>query len=347
LKICKSRQLDLIKFPTPLLNALNKKDRLGIIELSCEAIESLPNTTKEEWLFAVKKGYQMCEKIPDEMWSEEMCLAMAHKDHYQLPEIPERFKTPEMALKLVSVNPKMISIVPSDLITNEILRKCASVSLASETIPTIPESAWDMETAELAVADVPWNIQSVPKKFATEELCLKVAKFVHIKALPVQSYPVLVAYVSSHENPCEETVELVQKIKDKETFILDVLKAIENDKDTLIYKLGIPMSEGLWLKILKVHPTHIRNIERCNQTPAMVDIVLNTATTLELDRLADVINLGKIKAHHAPLLIGCENSTLAEMRNKFFKANATNVVTDSLMEIDIAPSEYAKIKGIV
>jgi hypothetical protein len=74
---------------------------------------------------------------------------------------------------------------------------------------------------------------------------------------------------------------------------------------------------------------------------------LNTATAEQIDKCAESINLGKIKAQHAPLLIECENALMVEIRNKFFKASALNTVSGNLIEVDMAPSEFAKIKKLV
>ncbi|MCX5884343.1 MAG: hypothetical protein NT096_00260 [Proteobacteria bacterium] len=345
----KTNYSELSIIPLDILTKFTKHERHKCLENNIHNIEILPNPTYEEWLLVLSHSYHEYKNIPMDMWTQEMALEVARHngDRGFDFEFPEALWDQAFAIQMVTASSSMLNVVPTDLINNEVLQHCLNRDLDKLEIP---ESAWDQATVEKAVELLSYNIQYVPKQYITEKINLIAAsKGISFSLLTIKTYPILVAYVAN--NNCDgnkdSIIKAVNKIKDKETFILDVLKTQEDNRPTGIFNLDFEISEELWLKILKNEPSWIIKIDRCNQTPAMVDAFLNSASADQIDRYALSINLGKIKAHHAPLLIGCENNLIQEIRNKFLKANAVNTVTDTLMEIDLAPSEYAKIKGDV
>lgn len=347
-----ARALTVSNIPRDILLKLSKQERLQILEHSNRNIEDLPNPTYEEWLYVISNGYRNHENIPADMWTEELALEVAkqgavnYNGHFE-SKFPDHLWNQNFAIKVVTAHVDTLDVVPTHLINNEVLRICLGRDLGDIKIP---ESAWDQSTAENAMELHPNNIQYIPKQYITEKVNIIAAtKGISYEFLTIKTYPVLVAYVANNMNGSterDEVIEAVHKIKDKETFILDVLKA-EACSSALIFNLGLEIPEDLWLKIIKASPERIEKIQRCDQTTAMVDAFLGTATSEVIDKCAESINLGKIKAHHAPFLIGCENVLIQEIRNKFLKAGEVHTETNETIEVDMAPSEYAKIKGIL
>jgi hypothetical protein len=348
-----ARALTVSNIPLDILLKLSKQDRLQILEHSHRNIEDLPNSTYEEWLYVISNGYRNHENIPADMWTEELALEVAkqgavnYNGHFE-SKFPDHLWNQDFAIKVVTAHVDTLDVVPTHLINNEVLRICLGRDLGDIKIP---KSAWDQSTAENAMELHPSNIQYIPKQYITEKINIIAAtKGIFYKLLTIKTYPVLVAYVANNTNGSserEEVAKAVHKIKDKETFIQDVLKVVDDDRSTCLFNLGLEISEDLWLKIIKASPELIKRINRCDQTPAMVDAFLGTATSEVIDKCAESINLGKIKAQHAPFLIGCENVLIQEIRNKFLKAGEVHTETIETIEVDMAPSEYAKIKGIL
>jgi hypothetical protein len=335
------------EIPTEIRAKLSTADRAKILENAHRNIEFLPKPTYDEWLSVLKEGYRNYENVPKEMWTRDTALAVAEKDSGFSNgfKFPKALWTQGLAIDMVQVESNMIHAVPSRLINNEVLRLCLARDL---TEIKIPEASWDQATAEEAAEKHAENISIIPPQYITEKVNIIAARHgVSFDALTIKTYPVLVAFVANSTYHGDEVVEVVKQVKDKEQFILDVLDAREDGMYTSIYHIGLSISEDLWIRMIKNHPTCIKHIERINQTPAMVDTFLNTATAVQIDKCAEYINLGKIKAQHAPLLIECVNVLMVEIRNKFFKASALNTVSGNLIEVEMAPSEFAKIKSLV
>jgi hypothetical protein len=347
-----ARSITLSNIPKDILLQLSKKDRHSILEQSHRHIEDLPNTSYGEWLFVLSNGYRNHVNIPADMWTEELALEVAkqgainYNGHFE-SKFPDHLWNQDFAVKVVTAHVDTLDVVPPHLINNEVLRICLVRALDGIKIP---ESAWDQATAEAAVEKQPSNIQFIPKQYINEKINIDAAtRGISYDFLTIKTYPVLVAYVANNISYNAEKnglAQAVRKIKDKETFILDVLKA-KKERSTGLLDLGLQLTEDLWLKMLKIDPELIKKIPRCDQTPDMVDTFLNSATAEVIDRNAEHVNIGKVKAHHAPLLIGCENVLIQEIRNKFLKANEIHTETDEFIEVDMAPSEYAKIKRLV
>lgn len=335
--------------PPEILIKLSKADRAKILGKASRNIVALPNPTYEEWLFVLNDGFKDFEAVPKNMWTRDTMLAVArHFNGYSTGigfKFPNTAWTQELAIDMVREESLMLDAVPTHLINNDVLRLCLARDLDEIKIP---ESAWDQATAEAAAEKHAENIRIIPPQYITEKINIIAAKRgVSFDYLTIKTYPVLVASVANSAYQGDEIVEAVNQVKDKEQFILDVLDAHETGNGSSIYDIGLNMPESLWLRMIKGHPICIKKIDRCNQTPAMVDMFLNIATAEQIDECAEYINLGKIKAQHAPLLIECENALMVEIRNKFFKASALNTVSGNLIEVDMAPSEFAKIKKLV
>jgi hypothetical protein len=342
--------ISISNIPRNILLKFTATDRLRLLGKGVRVIEELPNPTYTEWLFALSNGYTNLENVPENIWTEETALVaiklgFQHHESF-LFNFPDRLWNQAFAIKAVATNTAVLNVVPTHLINNDVLNACLERDLKGIKIP---ESAWDQDTAERAVATYSTNIQFIPEQYVTEKVNLIAAtKGVFFGYLTIKTYPVLVAFVANNtflSSERDKLIKIVRKLN-KETFILDVLKTQE-DRSTCLFDLGLEITEALWLKMLKFDPELIKKIPRCDQTPDMVDVFLNSATAEEIDRYVENLNLGKVKAHHAPLLIGCENVLIQEIRNKFLKANEVHTETDELIEVDMAPSEYAKIKKIV
>jgi hypothetical protein len=356
IRAVKEGRFDLGPVPKEVLAQFTKNDRKICIKAMPESVEELPNVTAEEWLLAVSEGYSNFETIPEKLITADMVIAALRNDEDFNSNLPARLWSNEFALELVRVSPSAICMIPKDLITNEILKLC--LAKINDEIK-IPDSAWDQATAEAAVVieDCENNIELIPKQFKTEQVNILAARnHANFKDLNVKTYPVIVAHTTYGNNSYwsghdENSYKRIRKIiKGKETqFIWDVLQEANIDcasvaNDLLLFKIGLTISNDLWLEILKKYPGCIARIPKSDQTPEMVDAFLSAASPELIDKYSEIINLMRVREHHAPLLMGCKKAVWQEIRNKYFLAGSVHAPAKGMLEIDMAPTMYAKIR---
>jgi len=316
---------------------------------SGRAIESLPEPTSSEWLIAIKSGYNNIEKIPKELYSQEFILTLIKQGKVSMrgiKEIAEPFWTPDFALACIKEDVEAIKILPTHLITGQIFDIAVQVIDLSEI--KIPENIWNQDRANEAVESDAYNIRYLPKQYITESLCERAAeKGAAFEGLPFKTYPVLVAFVTSISKYYSYKEELKEKIKklapDYDQFILDVTQKAKTPQ-AILY-LDYLIKDDLWPKILKIAPESIKLIEKENQTEDMISAFFSVATPEIIDANAPALNLGKIKATHAPLLISCNHPIILGIVDKYFKGQPEAI--EGAMEICLSPAEYTKLKYLL
>ena len=352
---------DINLIPNEHLAKLSAKDRHYIITRhDCNHIEKLPIPTKAEWVLAITNDYDNFEKVPAEVWTQDLVLSIIKKakedSHINLSECNfdfPRIWTSDFARLAVSHNPEALYCLPKRFITGEIL----AIAFASKGMDLegadIPEEVWNQTLADQAVQNIGKNISFIPPNYLTPDNKKEAARQGYFLETLDESYPLLVAYTACNSIGLmnKRIKELICKLKDKEAFILDVvMETVESDRGFQCMdnfkEMQLPISSDLWVKILKLMPSALRKSDKSDQTDAMIDAFLSAATPEVIDYCATYINLGKIRAHHAPLLIGCKHVIIQEAIKKHLK-NESNPATEDTIEINLAPSEYAKVKGLL
>lgn len=362
------------ELPKDYLNDMTAKERKELIECRSDAIELLSNTTAEEWLLAVSKeynGYTDIDKIPANFWSEELLKAVVSQqyfdgtrqeaEHYNIPGLWNK----RLALDVAAIDPSSIMIMPKHLIDTEVLSIAINHNESYNLLRgdlNVPDEAWTLDLVKEAVGTCGDVILKVPKFLITEEVRIIAARSGCIPDIKKASYEVAIAYTASHAirswtshgirswmNTDECFVNFFSKIKDKEKIVFDILaeaSSIDSSFNTCFENfksLDITLNEDLWIKIFKLYPTCIQHLEKINQTKEMVDAFFSAASIETMDRMAQFINLNKIKAEHTPLMVGCESAILTEVMNKYLRGD-NNEAAENLIELEMAPSAYAKIK---
>jgi hypothetical protein len=210
---------------------------------------------------------------------------------------------------------------------------------------------WDAYTVDLAVRTSEGrNISELPRKLITEELCIYAAtegisyKDLSIKTRTVLLYAVAHYVIRSWKPEVFTEHALGEPEFQTEALILGGAAAVKNIKAS-----GYIISEKVWENALRGNADLIKEIPRNDQTNEMVDALIMTATQEQIDKLADHINLGKIKTHHAPLLIGCECPRIMGTIEKFLspadKERMQSKANENQIEIDMSPGDFAKIRN--
>ena len=334
--------------PADIRRQLSKDDRLDIIARKVSVIEEMENVTPAEWKVALSGGYTDFENIPKDMWTKEMVFKVIGKINYRggydfFRDIPGIWDE-EFAEDLVKANPETICIVPPHLISNEVLRLGADQNLDGLQIP---ESAWDSRAAELAVEGRVSNVLLIPEYLITAEMIQKCAFEGMWENLPCgKTYETFVYYMagnpgSPYRDRDPEVIKWAKKVNPRK-FIPETV-ALGCSIETL-HLHGFTITPELWVKILTMKPEYLKECPKAEQTDEMVEIVFSQADSKKLDELAECINLGKIKAHHAPLLINCKSLLLQEIMNKFLKGDEVDGGSNTI-EVNFSPSQFAKIRN--
>jgi hypothetical protein len=351
IKTASSYRFHINDIPDEIKKQLTKNDREDMLNKRVDTILDLPNPTVDEWTHALQGGFSDLNKIPRDIWTKEMVFAYIDKSYSDLEDIKDiamPLWTEDLALKCAKVEAQTLDILPPSMLTKWVVEAALFKQggyCLDDCYKNIPDESWDEELVAKAVESTPYNIKYVPARFITEELCVAAARDVRFDELPIQTYPVLVAYAAGDPGLGEEAVKKFRKAAksyDPYKFIMDVIAAEGNIKTLLC--LGYKIDEDTWLKILDINPAYIQDIEKANQTDAIIDKFFSLANAKLIDEKANAINLIKIKAHHAPMLINCENRLMIEIMNKYLKGDQTDKTEDTI-EIDVPPSEYAKIKS--
>ena len=353
IKISDSYRFHINDIPDEIKKQLTKNDRVDIINKQDSTILNLPDPTVDEWTQAIEGGFNNLDNIPRDIWTKEMLFAYINNtcgDINDIKDIAMPLWTEDLALKCAEVDSSTLEILPPRYLTKPVVTAALATSneyCLDECHENIPDESWDEKLATKAVESTPYNISYIPARLITEKLCIAAARGISFEELPIKTYPVLIAYVAGKPALGEEAVKKFRKaLKPYESFklIMDVL--IAGGCIRTLLSLGYTIDEDTWMKILDLDPAYIQNIEKCDQTDDIIDKFFSMANAELIDDKAEAINLIKIKARHAPMLINCQNRLMVEIMNKYLKGDQTDT-SDSTIEIDVPPSEYAKIKSLL
>lgn len=340
--------INMKSIPQNVINQFTQEDKNNILESRCGLIEEFQNPTKDDWLFALKKGYKNFEKVPKNIWNQDLVLEVLEDCKYNVVDfkfdIPGLW-TEDFALKVLDISNVFLKLVPKSLITRPVLTSGLRERIDLEGID-IPDSSWTEELADQALECSSCNWRSLPIKYLTKERICKIAKEEGVwDELPIKDYDVFVAYISGCDKdniPDIKIIDYSKKFNIKK-FVTDVTKA--GAHPGIFEALEIKLTKELWLDILTANPENIRYIDKIDQTETMVDVVLNNANIETLDSLDRFINMGKIKAHHAPLLLESKSPFFREIVRKHLQGIGSQ--SAGTVEIDLAPTDYAKFKHLL
>lgn len=342
-----SYYFDYSLIPRAIEDQLTKNDRLNLIEKGVHNIEEMYNVTSEEWQFAIEHNYTNFDNIPRELWTKDLVLMVVSKptSDYVLSffkDLP--LWDEEFAERIVSQKSEALEIVPPHLISNKVLRQGCDQNLKGIQIPT---SSWDLYTAAAAVEACSDNIKCIPSHLITREMINRSAMDGMWDELPSgKDYEAFVHYMAgnnnsaSYQTPDKSTLKWAKRVNPQK-FIPETV-ALGCTPYTLT-RYGFTLTEELWVKILTIKPEFLADVPKSEQTDEMIEAFFAHADHLLMDRLKDSINLGRIKAYHAPLLVNCESELLVEIRNKFLKGDEMDAGANEV-EINISPSQFAKIR---
>lgn len=369
---------DYQKIPHSVLDKLSLTERKILIKAGSgydpTYIRSFPNKSFEEWKHAVKHGFHIKE-VPEQYYTEVTlyeALAEHIKDNTGIihDNIPEKFwenaQADQHITDLIRIVPHFIKVIPPKRITKDHLIaafQSGEINLGDEEeYRQIPSNSWDKGVVALALNKKPKNIGIIPPSLLTETDAINVAKAsVHMSQIPEQVLTRKVKiHIAANHTTSYDSVGPFNSRNDADDFpelldidfLCDVAKEDDGKAVKNIWKFVKPEYR---IRVLETSPYFIEFIPKKEQTDKMIDILLDNATSEDLDNLDTFINLGKIKKHHAPLFIGCESNLLLTTVEKKFKgaqrkmsdeeakALKTNKTAFSV-EINVAPVDFAKIK---
>lgn len=364
-------RLKMREIPKCTLKQLTVTERKNLIDWSSNGnfIKELPDPEYEEWLHAASCGFNTIEEIPEQYRGRKslyMKMAEGLKSGFHDPDytIPEKLWENETegnkaAVEIVTLFDRMFKAIPKKHITNDILKATLQGELYLKR-NDIPDSAWDQLTADLAVNANTSNIEYVPERFVTESMAIQAARngvSIHkmISHIPDKEFTrtVLINIIAHSTTPFSEndTDYLPDEINSLD-FQIEVAK--ENGLEGLT---GIEdfIKPEYRTELLKICPEFIKIIPKLEQNDKIIDAFLSKATAEIIDDCANHINLGKIKKHHAPLLIGCTKNLILGVMEKKLRGcqrkkttTPTEIIktekTTHTIEINVAPSDFAKIR---
>jgi hypothetical protein len=363
-----SKGVTLSLIPQHALEQLPAKDRKNLIRRSYSGkiIDSFIEPSYEEWLEAVKNGYSIYD-VPEKYYNRKtLYIAMAH--HYKDESCFSDFTIPDMfwengsevasksLIEVIQVCPQMILCIPPHRITNAHLitafqTKDECVSLEEDKWLKIPLPSWNHATVQMALVSEQSNIRIVPEKYLTEDDAIKCAKGYNVSEenIPASllTRKVLVSLAANRN--CEfspnSDYSIYGTLLRELDFQLDVLREGGFSAAKILNEY---FNSHFYPEIIEVCPEYIQLIPKLEQTDKIIDAFLGAPAEI-IDKMAKHINLGKIRGHHAPLLIGCEDSIIVSTIEKKLKGTQRSKSTKTRktphsVEIDLAPAEFASFR---
>jgi hypothetical protein len=96
------------------------------------------NKEQEDWLGKIKSDSEKLKKVPEELLTEELCLAAMESNGYALKYVPEALKTEAVCLAAVQHGSLALEFVPEELKTEAIC--FAAVKQDCDAIKYIPDA---------------------------------------------------------------------------------------------------------------------------------------------------------------------------------------------------------------
>ena len=362
--------IDLI--PTDTLAKLTLKERKQLIACSpykYKFFPRLPNKVYEEWLHAVKEiGYPI-EDVPEKYHTRkslyEAYARYIEKNYGTIHDaIPEKFweigtdQANKDLIDLIGVSRHFLKVIPPKRITKEHLvaafQSGEPLCLDDEKFEEIPRISWDKGIVALALKSDPHNIEIIPPSLLTENDALHCAdEGVQLSQIPAQVLTRKTRVHLAAVRSTPYTIDNSDTILHEVDFQCDVAEKGGRQGAKNIAEFVKPENR---LAVLKRCPDFIRHIPKLEQTEKTIDVLLDSASPEKLDEVCEFINLGKIKKHHAPLLVGCTSNIILSTVEKKFKGVQRKISeteakqmktkkTSFTTEINVAPVEFAKIRG--
>lgn len=362
--------LDLI--PTDTLAKLTLRERKRLIAVSTykyDFFPRLPNKVYEEWLHAVKEiGYPI-EDVPEKYYTrkslyEAYARYIGANTGVVHGAIPEKFweigtdQANKDLVDIIGISCHFLMVIPPKRITKEHLvaafQSGERLSLGNEEFRQIPRISWDKGIVALALKSSPHNIEIIPPSLLTENDALHCAdEGVELSQIPSQ---VLTRKVRVHLAACRTAPYIIDDndtILHEVDFQCDVAEKGGRMGAKNIAEFVKPENR---LAVLKRCPDFIRYIPKREQIEKTIDVLLESASPEKLDEVCEFINLGKIKKHHAPLLVGCASNIILSTVEKKLKGAQRKMSdteakqmktkkTSFTVEINAAPVDFAKIRG--
>jgi len=342
-----------------LLESLNPEERLKLISISNKgsAIDVLPNPTKDEWTHAIfNHSYDenICN-VPEQFLDEDLLIQLVRNGGKDIPEsVWKRPDAQQLLIKFTAADCDRFNDrdVPTSILTKEALETYIDQADKALNRDDIPPELWDEKLALKAVKSSGRNLHYIPQNLITEEMCIIAAvdEVLLEGSARFRTRPVLVAYIShfrlGHFGWIKPMGKLIPKsLKNDPSFQIDVAKEGGSTGIQALLSLeDVVITPETWLEILKISPECLKSLKKLDQTDDLIDAFLSQADPELIDKVAKYINLTKIRKEHAPLLIGCKSSIILSTIQKHLK-NVSSVSGKDIVEIEMAPGEYAKIRG--
>ena len=373
------RRFNAKKIPLSVLDKLTPDERKILIRNACsswngyEFFDSLPDKTYEEWLEAVKCGYKIND-VPEEYRTRKsLYKAYAFRireDHTNTVHdtITEEFWTTANAdsdiEELIKYTRHFIEVVPPTRVKKEHLiaafQSGADLTLATD-YENIPSSSWDRGVITMALKCNKDNIRIIPPSLLNENDAITAANDgVDFNYIPPQIVTRKVKiHIAAHRIGGYDT-EYGGKPEFNDVYDPDFQEAVlkEGGRHACDNIQCFVKREDRH-RMLAACPFFIKYIPKLEQTEKTIDILLENASREDLNGnfIAQFINLGKIKKHHAPILVGCDHNLLVTAMEKRFRGikkakKMSKEEAEAMQEkktgwtiaIDIAPGEFAKIR---
>jgi hypothetical protein len=273
-------------------------------------------------------------------------------------EIPEELWTPDLVWKCLNKNPDSIELIPEKFLSLEHL-KAVFQKPGFDTNRVLPETYWDQTVAELAIKSSEHNLYIIPVKYRTKALCLEAVKkdCYDVSCVPPE---VLDAEIMLEVLSKTDSVPVMDRFKTL-GFMLEIaahdnpillmtnyLKTYVNTTpDYHNQKPSVNITEDMWCTLLEARADYLKFIPKSEQTKAMIDSVLKSATNL--DKIADTINLNLITKDNAMLFMGTTNPMLQSCIEKKLGRGKKNLKPEELVAssdqvlIDLTDSEYRNL----
>lgn len=343
-------------FKPDVRKQLPLKDLNTLVKHKSEVITYFPQASLTTWKIAVSADrsthWLNFEAIPEAYRVPELLIPLSTKI-----EIPKTYWTPELAWSAIRNSSDSIEYIPVEFITSDHLKAVFQNGFQLKR-EDLPESLWSPDLAELAIQASENNLDIMPPKYRTKTLCLIAVK---------KSY-YQITYVPDEILDTEIMLEVLAKsdcvpIKDRFKTLDFMLEIARHDTGVLmthyrgayiqptygVVESPVEITEPMWCALLEVRPIYLKFIPKSEQTKAMIDSALKSATASDLNLIANTINLNLITKENAMLFMGTSNTVLNSCIEKKLgqgkkpKHENVTVALGNQVFLDLTASEYRKL----